>query len=51
MKRRFAVAGSLAVGLLASFLAVTPSAQAATGLHVSGTKIVESDGNQFVMRG
>ncbi|MDQ1292856.1 MAG: mannan endo,4-beta-mannosidase [Actinomycetota bacterium] len=51
MKRLFAVAGSLAVGLLASFLAVTPPAQAATGLHVNGTKIVESDGNQFVMRG
>lgn len=51
MKRRFAVAGSIAAGLMTSLFVATLPARAATGLHISGTKIVESDGNHFVMRG
>jgi mannan endo-1,4-beta-mannosidase len=51
MKKRFAIAGTavLAVGL-STFINAQP-ASAATGIHVSGTSIVEANGNKFVMRG
>ncbi|MEU9834924.1 cellulase family glycosylhydrolase [Streptosporangium sp. NPDC048047] len=40
------------VALLASFFVwAPPAAHAATGLHVSGTKILEGNGTPFVMRG
>ncbi|GAB2442681.1 hypothetical protein GCM10027187_00440 [Streptosporangium sandarakinum] len=39
------------VALLASFFVWAPPAHAATGLHVSGTKILEGNGTPFVMRG
>jgi mannan endo-1,4-beta-mannosidase len=49
---RTRLAALVALCLPLSFLAFTSSpAQAATGLHVSGTKIVEANGQDFVMRG
>ncbi|MFI9571723.1 cellulase family glycosylhydrolase [Microbispora rosea] len=51
MRTRFIAAGAALLALLTSVLAMTQSAQAATGLHVSGTKILEANGNQFIMRG
>ena len=49
MAKRLSVASVLA--LMASILVGTQSAEAATGLRVSGTRIVEANGNTFVMRG
>lgn len=40
-----------AFALLASTLFGAQPAEAATGLHVSGTRIVEANGSSFVMRG
>ena len=51
MRTRFIAVGAAVLALLTSVIAMTQSAQAATGLHVSGTKIVEANGSQFVMRG
>ncbi|WP_328710790.1 cellulase family glycosylhydrolase [Microbispora hainanensis] len=51
MKTRFIAAGAALLALLTSVLAMTQNAQAATGLHVSGTRILEANGNQFIMRG
>ncbi|MFB9239902.1 cellulase family glycosylhydrolase [Plantactinospora siamensis] len=45
---------ALAAGLLALFAAVfvlAPPAQAASGLYVSGGKLMDANGNPFVMRG
>lgn len=39
------------LALLSSMLVLAQPAQAAVGLRVSGTRIVESNGNTFVMRG
>ncbi|WP_406318963.1 cellulase family glycosylhydrolase [Streptosporangium sp. NBC_01639] len=47
MRTRFA----MLVALFLSFFISMPAAHAATGLHVSGTKIVEANGTPFVMRG
>ncbi|MFC3898275.1 glycoside hydrolase family 5 protein [Lentzea rhizosphaerae] len=49
MTTRLSVASVLA--LMASILVGTQPAEAATGLRVSGTKVVEANGNAFVMRG
>ncbi|MBO4273470.1 glycoside hydrolase family 5 protein, partial [Microbispora triticiradicis] len=51
MKTRLIAVGAALLALLLSVVAMNQTAQAATGLHVSGTKIVEADGNNFVMRG
>ncbi|WP_329426187.1 cellulase family glycosylhydrolase [Streptosporangium sp. NBC_01495] len=42
---------ALLAALLLPFLVSIPPAHAAVGLHVSGTRIVEANGNAFVMRG
>ena len=42
---------ALLAALFLSFFVSIPPAHAAVGLRVSGTKIVESNGNTFVMRG
>ncbi|WP_067505275.1 cellulase family glycosylhydrolase [Actinoplanes sp. TFC3] len=47
--RRVLAAAALAVA--ASVVCLVAPAYAATGLHVSGTKIVESGGQPFIMRG
>jgi mannan endo-1,4-beta-mannosidase len=39
------------LALLASLLVLVSPAHAAVGLHVSGTRILEANGNDFVMRG
>ncbi|MEO6082404.1 MAG: glycoside hydrolase family 5 protein [Umezawaea sp.] len=49
MAGRLSVASVLA--LMASMLFSVQPAEAATSLHVSGTRIVEGNGNAFVMRG
>ena len=50
MKKR-TFAGALVMAVLASLLVFTQQAQAAVGLHVSGTKVLEANGSDFVMRG
>ncbi|MET8760212.1 glycoside hydrolase family 5 protein [Lentzea sp. NPDC004782] len=49
MTTRLSVASVLA--LMASILVGTQPAEAATGLRVSGTRVVEANGSAFVMRG
>jgi mannan endo-1,4-beta-mannosidase len=49
VKKRLTLATLLA--LLATMLVFVQPAQAAVGLRVSGTRIVEANGNAFVMRG
>ena len=51
MKRQLTLIGAVVVALVASVLTFTGPAYAATGLHISGTTIVESNGATFVMRG
>jgi mannan endo-1,4-beta-mannosidase len=51
MKRRLIALGAAALAVLASTLFFVRPAFAASGLHVSGTNIVESNGQTFVMRG
>ena len=51
MKRRLMSIGAAVLAVLASTLFFTRPALAATGLHVSGTSIVEANGTKFVMRG
>jgi mannan endo-1,4-beta-mannosidase len=43
--------GAAVLAAIASVLFFVAPAYAATGLHVSGTNIVEADGQKFVMRG
>jgi mannan endo-1,4-beta-mannosidase len=50
-KKRLALAGVGLLSLLLPIVAYAPAAHAATGLHVSGRNIVESNGNTFIMRG
>ncbi|MBB2909257.1 mannan endo-1,4-beta-mannosidase [Streptosporangium becharense] len=50
MRTRLATLVALLLPFLA-FLSAAPPAHAATGLHVSGTKILEGGGSTFVMRG
>ena len=49
--KRLALAGVGLLALLLPIVAYAPAAHAATGLHVSGRTIVESNGNTFLMRG
>jgi mannan endo-1,4-beta-mannosidase len=51
MKRLFTVVGVGLVTAAASILMFVRPADAAVGLHVSGTNIVEANGQPFVMRG
>ncbi|MBG0564199.1 cellulase family glycosylhydrolase [Actinoplanes aureus] len=51
MKRRLAVLSAALLAAAASVLFHVAPAYAATGLHVSGTDIVEANGQKFVMRG
>lgn len=51
MKRQLSIFGAVVVALVASVLTFTGPAYAATGLHISGTNIVESNGSNFIMRG
>src|SRR5690606_8954951 len=51
MRTRFIAAGAALLALLLSVITLTQPAQAATGLRVSGGKIYESNGNEFIIRG
>ncbi|MDQ7910588.1 cellulase family glycosylhydrolase [Phytohabitans sp. ZYX-F-186] len=51
MKRQLTVLGVALVAAAASVLMFVRPADAAVGLHVSGTNIVEANGQRFVMRG
>ncbi|GAA2472659.1 cellulase family glycosylhydrolase [Winogradskya humida] len=51
MKRRLATLAAAALAAVASVLFVVNPAYAAAGLHVSGTNIVEANGQPFIMRG
>src|SRR4051794_9215855 len=51
MKRQLTLVAAVVVALVASVLTFTGPAFAATGLHISGTNIVESNGSTFIMRG
>src|ERR671915_1463086 len=51
MKKRLAVVAAAVLALLATTLIYVQSAHAATGIRVSGGRIVEANGNEFLMRG
>ncbi|MFF3441840.1 cellulase family glycosylhydrolase [Streptosporangium sp. NPDC002721] len=51
MSKRLGLVGVAILSLLVSMLVAASPAHAAVGLRVSGTKIVEANGNTFVMRG
>ncbi|WP_431917179.1 cellulase family glycosylhydrolase [Nonomuraea jabiensis] len=51
MRRRLLALGAAVLAAVASVLVYVQSASAAAGLHVSGTKIVEANGREFIMRG
>ncbi|GAA2076045.1 cellulase family glycosylhydrolase [Actinomadura alba] len=51
MKSRLAVAGTTLLALLFSMFVSVQPAHAAVGLRVSGGRVVEANGNAFVMRG
>jgi mannan endo-1,4-beta-mannosidase len=51
VKRRTTFAGAVVLALFASLLVFVQPASAAVGLHVSGTRILEANGNNFIMRG
>jgi mannan endo-1,4-beta-mannosidase len=51
MKRKVTVLGAALIALLASVLYFVNPAYAATGLHISGTNVVEANGSNFIMRG
>ena len=51
MRKRLFIAGAAAAALAASVFMSVQSAQAAVGLHVSGTNIVEANGSNFIIRG
>ncbi|MET0424233.1 MAG: cellulase family glycosylhydrolase [Actinoplanes sp.] len=51
MKRRITTLAAAALAAAASVLFFVQPAYAAVGLHVSGTDIVEANGQKFVMRG
>jgi mannan endo-1,4-beta-mannosidase len=50
-KGKFALASAGVLALVAASLIVAQPAQAAVGLHVSGSSIVEANGSNFIMRG
>lgn len=51
MKRQLGILGTVVAALAASIVMFVSPAYAATGLHISGTNIVESNGSNFIMRG
>ncbi|MEV5559713.1 cellulase family glycosylhydrolase [Nonomuraea wenchangensis] len=51
MRKPIGLVAAAFLSLLVSMLAAPAPAHAAVGLRVSGTKIVEANGNAFVMRG
>ncbi|MFC0534127.1 cellulase family glycosylhydrolase [Phytohabitans kaempferiae] len=51
MRRQLAVFGVAVLAAAASVLMFVRPADAAVGLHISGTNIVEANGQRFVMRG
>jgi mannan endo-1,4-beta-mannosidase len=51
MRRRLTIFGAAALAVAASVLMFVRPADAAVGLHISGTNIVEANGRPFVMRG
>jgi mannan endo-1,4-beta-mannosidase len=51
MKRQFAIFGAAALAVAASIPMYVQPASAAVGLHISGTNIVEANGQRFIMRG
>ncbi|WP_213457056.1 cellulase family glycosylhydrolase [Rhizomonospora bruguierae] len=51
MKRRLTVLGVALLAAAASILIAMQPAEAAVGLHISGTNIVEANGRTFTMRG
>ncbi|GAA2209708.1 hypothetical protein GCM10009850_051670 [Nonomuraea monospora] len=51
MTKRLGLAAAALLSLLVSMLIVPAPAHAAVGLRVSGTRILEANGNAFVMRG
>lgn len=51
MIRKLAIAAAAAVALLGSFIVSVQPAQAATGFSVSGTRLLDANGNNFIMRG
>jgi mannan endo-1,4-beta-mannosidase len=50
-KKMITLAGAVVLALMTSVVVLVQPAHAAVGLHVSGTQIVEANGNNFVMRG
>ncbi|HST86345.1 MAG TPA: cellulase family glycosylhydrolase [Kineosporiaceae bacterium] len=51
MKRKFITLTVAVLSVVGSFFIATQHASAATGLHISGTNIVEANGKTFIMRG
>jgi len=51
MRKPLAALGGTLLAVVASTVVLVQSAQAATGLHISGRNIVEAGGQPFVMRG
>ena len=51
MKKRIAFAAVAGLALAASIVVAAWPAQAATGLRISGGKLVEANGSPFIMRG
>ncbi|MBX7268230.1 cellulase family glycosylhydrolase [Micromonospora sp. Llam7] len=51
MKRLFAGVGAVLLATVAAVFAFGPSAHAATGFTVSGGKLYDANGNEFIMRG
>ncbi|MFI6737204.1 cellulase family glycosylhydrolase [Nonomuraea sp. NPDC050451] len=51
MRRRLLALAAAVLAAVASIFVYVQSASAAVGLHVSGTKIVEANGREFIMRG
>src|SRR6266545_6499483 len=45
------LAGAVVLALMTSVVVLVQPANAAVGLHVSGTRILEANGNNLVMRG
>jgi mannan endo-1,4-beta-mannosidase len=51
MKRLFTIVGVAVLAVAASIIVAVAPASAAVGLHISGTNIVEANGQNFIMRG
>ncbi|MEW2472217.1 cellulase family glycosylhydrolase [Micromonospora gifhornensis] len=51
MRKLFAGVGAILLATVAAVFAFGPSAQAASGFTVSGGKLYDANGNEFIMRG